>query len=501
MRLYNETVGDSGAGAFNQSGGTNTVNGSLTLGVNAGGSGTYTLSGTGQLTTSWNEVVGASGTGTFTQSGGSNNVYQLYIANAAGGSGTYNLRGTGVLYGSNEYVGYSSMGTFNHSAGANTAAELYLGYNGGNGTYNLTGTGALTGSYQYVGYSGAGTFNQSGGTNTASTALYLGYNSGSNGTYNLSGTGQLSALAESIGYNSLANALFQQTGGVNTVTNLSIGPGGDYLLSGGTLVVSGNFANQGIFDGGSSRAAITANGLMDLTAGTWQNLGDTALTMGANSLLVIPAGFNPPSVFGSYSSAGLTYTPGTTLTVPAGKGFVGAYSFNDPVVCQGTITAASGQAINLNNGLLLSGRQCRPGERKPDRKRRRLRHRGRLAFRLQPIYRQRRNGAVHDSSGTSTLSNYLYLGYGSADHGTYNMSGDKLSAYAESVGVSPGPDFSQSGGTNTVSGNYLYLGQNAGSSGTYTLSEPPASCPRSYQYVARLGTGVFTQTGGTNSGN
>ncbi len=60
-----------------------------------------------------------------------------------------------------------------------------------------------------------------------------------------------------------------------------------------------------------------------LTSGTWQNLGSMAVSMGANSLLIVPAGFNPSTGFGSYSSLGLTHTAGTTLIVPAGQGFGG----------------------------------------------------------------------------------------------------------------------------------------------------------------------------------
>ena len=76
--------------------------------------------------------------------------------------------------------------------------------------------------------------------------------------------------------------------------------------------------------------------------------------MSTNSLLIVPAGFNTSTAFASFSTLGLTHTLGTTLTVPAGQGFVGSGSINDPVVCQGTITA-SGNPINFNDGLALSG--------------------------------------------------------------------------------------------------------------------------------------------------
>ena len=74
-------VGYSGAGTFTQSGGTNSIQNNLALSANAGGSGTYNLSGSGQLSASY-EYVGCSGTGTFTQSGGTNSIGSyLYLGN------------------------------------------------------------------------------------------------------------------------------------------------------------------------------------------------------------------------------------------------------------------------------------------------------------------------------------------------------------------------------------------------------------------------------------
>ena len=60
-----------------------------------------------------------------------------------------------------------------------------------------------------------------------------------------------------------------------------------------------------------------------------------SVTVGGNSLVIVPPGFNPAQVFGSYTNTALTHTTGTTLTVPAGQSIVGAGSINDPVVCQG----------------------------------------------------------------------------------------------------------------------------------------------------------------------
>ena len=94
---------------------------------------------------------------------------------------------------------------------------------------------------------------------------------------------------------------------------------------------------------------------MDLSQTTLQNVGSLTVNMGPDSLLMLPAGFNPATGFGSLTSAGLVHVAGTTLTVPAGQGFGGWGSIDNPVNCQGTITAAPGGVINLNNGLVLSG--------------------------------------------------------------------------------------------------------------------------------------------------
>ena len=68
--------------------------------------------------------------------------------------------------------------------------------------------------------------------------------------------------------------------------------------------------------------------------------------MGANSLLIVPAGFNTVDGLRRLQPLGPDPHPGSTLTVPAGQGFSGSGSISDPVNCQGTIAATSGGAIN-----------------------------------------------------------------------------------------------------------------------------------------------------------
>ena len=388
------------------------------------------------------------------QSGGANRGNGgLFLGNNAGSNGTYGVSG-GLLSIYSQYVGYSGTGSFTQTGGTNNAngnSDLYLGSNAGSSGAYFLGNGLLSEGIEYVGALGMGTFTQSGGTNTVSGSLYLGNSAGGVGVYILSGTSQLSADGEYVGFASGATATFQQTSGTNSTWLMSIGSDGSYLLAGGLLQVSYGLTNQGTFSGGTAAAALSASNILDLTSGTWHNLNSISLSMGTNSLLVVPPGFNPATAFAAYSSLGLTHTLGTTLTVPAGNGFGGWGSINDPVVCQGTI-AATGAGINLNAGLLLSG-----------------------------------TGVVQLGNGTLTNNDLISA-----------INGGTFSAAYQYVGSGGTGTFTQSAGTNTV-GNALYLGNGAGDSGSYNLVS--GYCSAFSEYVGFSGTGSFTQLGGTNTGS
>ena len=176
--------------------------GTLSLGSSAG-SGTVNMSGGGFSATQY-AYVGNSGAGTFAQTAGTNGSSILYLANNAGATGTYNLGGSGSLLANMEFVGNGGTGTFTQTGGANTmtfnpnfglgnlyGACLCLGYSAtGMGTYALSGSGRLSTTdigwqdFEYVGYNGTGVFNQSGGTNTCDR-IAVGTYAGSSGTYNL----------------------------------------------------------------------------------------------------------------------------------------------------------------------------------------------------------------------------------------------------------------------------------------------------------------------------
>ena len=528
-------VGYSGTGSFTQSGGSNNLNDTIYLGYNAGSSGSYTFSA-GQVSASL--CVGYSGTGSFTQSGGSNTAnYEGPITNFclgynAGSSGTYNLSGGRLTSLAPEYVGYSGQGSFTLSSGTNSVnGEIVLGCNpGSSGSYTLSGNGQLLAPpNQYVGYSGAGVFTQSGGTSATSAGLYLGYNAGSSGTYILNGNSQLSVIDEWVGYSSAASALFQQSAGSNATAFLGIGGGGRYTLSGGTLDITGNggIYNQGVLDFGNSQAtlAVGSSCIVDLSQANLTNVGAMNVSVAASSLLIVPAGFNPYTAFGSFScsSSSIVHTVGTTLVVPAGKNLYGQQaSINDPVNCQGSLVAVISPSafvpsgtISLNNGLALSGSgvvNLGAGNLTVNDAASGISGSGALSVQYQYVG-QGGTGTFAQSGGTNTVNVSLYLGVNAGDVGAYNLSAGQLKCWptgaglsaSEYVGYAGAGTLNQSGGANYLEGSYyggLYLGDQPGSSGTYILGKGALLESEFTQLIESIGvsgSGTFVQSGGTNA--
>ena len=153
MNATTETIGDTiGGNVYTQNAGANNAS-TITMGNTASGVGTYTLSGSGTVTAG-NFTVGNSGTGIVNQSGGTVTVnLTLNIGIQSTGSGAYALSGSGILNASNEYfsINGGSAGNFNQTGGTNTITNngnLILGQNGAanyalsNGTLNVIGAGA-----------------------------------------------------------------------------------------------------------------------------------------------------------------------------------------------------------------------------------------------------------------------------------------------------------------------------------------------------------------------
>ena len=384
----------------------------------------------------------------------------------------------------------------------------------GNGALNVSNAlsgmsgGSLSAYTENIGVSAAGTFNQSGGTNNIEDygGLSVGNGGGFSGCYYLAGPGVLCAGSETVG----SSGTLVQTSGSNSPGLLNIGSSGYYRFGGGTLQTN-SLLNEGVFDATQSRGFFTVagNSLVDLSKAVLVDTSSMTVSIGPNSLLIVPSGFNPAKSFASYSNLGLTHTAGTTLTILPGQGFAGSGDVNDFLNCQGSISAAGWFSLNLNGGLAMAGTAnvnlsfgALTANDSPSNV-----ASGSLAATTVYIGNSG-TGTFAQSGGTINL-NYrggvggsvdqgLYVGYNAGDSGTYKLNNSGLlTTNFEYVGYSGNGAFNHSGGSNNISDG-IYLGYNVSSSGSYNLSGQSMLSTQS-TYVGYSGTGVFTQSGGTNA--
>jgi T5SS/PEP-CTERM-associated repeat protein len=245
-----EYIGRFGTGTFTQDSGVNYA-GPMYVGAEYGSTGSYTLSGTGEVDVNYLHV-GKSGTGTFTQSGGGSANYvmgPLYVGTDYGSSGLYKLIGGTLSVDDVERIGEAGTGTFTHTGGTNSVAAIYIGCQPtGNGTYNFWSNTSLSVGDLYVGCSGVGTFSQGANTVSVTRDLVIASSAGGTGTYT-STSGTL-AVTGSLYVGSAGSGSFVQTGGGTTVGgNLSIAdqPGsvGSYKMTGTSPSLGANYEYVG----------------------------------------------------------------------------------------------------------------------------------------------------------------------------------------------------------------------------------------------------------------
>ena len=229
------SLGGNGRGVINQSGGSliisgtdvnGAANGSLILGADTVGVGTYNLSGAGNLSINRFEIIGNLGTGVFNQIAGTHSVGTdltvgrygtgvfnqtggtstiggtLYISRYAGSTGIYNLNG-GNLYANGGIV---NNGTFIQTNGQNLQSRGFSTGLSNSGTFNLT-SGSLTlspiNNATNGGLSNSGTFNLTSGS------LTLGNNANvtNTNTFNITGLGNSGGVLQSGGWGNLYNSI------------------------------------------------------------------------------------------------------------------------------------------------------------------------------------------------------------------------------------------------------------------------------------------------------
>jgi len=544
-------VGSTGAGTFDQSGGTVNVNTAYTMYVGEleGASGTYALSG-GVLNVTTNEQkIGGAGRGYVNQTGGTHNFVDtaMYLGDQQGSYGEYALS-AGVVNGGSIALGeWGGQGKFIQTGGSVTVNELSLARQNdpvlSQGTYELSNGDLTVNGNEHVSIQGVGIFKQFSGTNTVTGNLSLAEALGSTGTYTLSsggltvhgpddagaGTGVVSVGDAGVGHftqngGTVAAAWmdvgiqanptasdYQQAGGSNTVTyNLvlgrEVGAKGTYALQGdaglqaGELHVgafgTGTFTQDGAATQnqvGSLVLGYNAGGAGDyqLVAGTlvsdWNRVG-----MEGRGVFTQTGGshtVNNDLVLGNESTGHGTYDLSATGSLAVtGLISVGAQG-------QGDFTLSGEPAVAVTAGGMTIG-DFGTGTF--------TQHGGTLTVTNELRLGQNAGGqgTFTQTGGAVTASGGLLGVFGPTSKGTYDLAGGTL---ATTTGLVVGYEgqgiFTQTGGTVDFGGN-LHLGEKAGSSGTYTLSGAASILRvRGANEIVGVngGTGQFTQSGGTHT--
>ena len=332
-----------------------------------GGSGYYVLTGSGQLINLAGCSIGYSGTGSFTQSGGTNTIDgaapndNFYLGGAweSGGvsSGSYLLSGSGQLnVNTAMYVGYSGLGSFTQSGGINNISgsnTLTLGYNtGSSGTYTLSGGTTVVG--QVFGGAGTSVFNFNGGVLRAGPFSVLGnFLSGLTNAYVQAGGANIDTNGENV-----------------TITQpLLDGGGGGGLTKYGegtlTLAVPNTYSGETTIAGGVLN--VDADAALGDTIGPVVFAGNGSLQFGSamtsNRAFTFNSGCNGTIDTQSYNvilggqisgNGGLTKIGYGMLTLSATSNYSGGTTLS-----QGTIAVTGaltgGGNIQIDAGTTLSG--------------------------------------------------------------------------------------------------------------------------------------------------
>jgi hypothetical protein len=459
-----------GNGAYNQSGGTNTVSGSLGVGQSGvAGNSSYNLSESGSLTVTGNEIIGYQATGAFNQTGGANTVGELAVGVYGAGSGSYSLSG-GNLNAVNEIVGYGKggVGAMIQTGGVNTVTQdLSLGVNptGGTGTYRLNGGTLTTAGIVY----GAGndSFDWTSGTVNFTTdlAVTAGGYLGNNLTI---GAGQNLTAADLL-VNS--DGVFNQTGGAVTASNNAT-LDGVYNLNGGSLSVGGQLDNSGVLNlaGGALTGAGQLNNNAALSgygtiAGTGGFLNNALVTQAGGNLQLSNSGAN--ANYGNWNLAA-----GLQLQLGSGVSLTNAGSL---LLNSGVVTG--GGTLENTYGGNISG----PGL-------------------ISAIFKND-GGVLSVNSGTTTISQgFTNNGVVQLGAITANLTGGALVNNGDIQGYGNlGNALSNQGGIEALGGT-LYLGGKVSNTATGLIAVSTGNKILVTQGLAS-NQGVINLTGGTFDNN
>ncbi len=548
-------VGKQGTGTVSQYGSAAVYVPTLDLGyVSGGGNGSYSLSGNATLNVAQNEIIGDHGIGTFAQTGGTDTVGgSLIITNNAFGVGTVNANGGTMQVTGNAYVGGNSsgaqaVGILNVTGGNVAIAGSLTLYYSASPDLNLSSGTLSTGTINFNSYN-LSTLNWTGGTlhltgepvdfpgNAADpynshpfgTSYYLNQGTlqvdsfewvcGSTGYLNISTlainscpnvyvgssgvsssaqfilAGTLDSTNEFIGYIDSGsgvggNGTFSQSNGINAATNVDVGYNstGSYTLSGGTLA--------------SNNVSVSANGTFDQSGGTlffgsFNQSGGTAtfdpgMTLSGNTYTLSAGTANFTR---SGTTLAITNVAGTSFSFTGGTlnanyignsatfswtgGTLNILSYLDVTnIADPTNHATFGNSLTLNSAKTLD------------------------VTSYEWLYGA--GSSVNQSGGSNTTAT-LQIGNNNAtgQSSMYTLSGGTLTTDTVEIGYISGSsgsgagNFSQTAGTNST--KFLIIGYNGSTGGNYNLSGSGTLSVHDDLIVGYGATGLFNQSGGTTT--
>jgi hypothetical protein len=337
MYFGDEIVGNAGTAALNLSGANVISYGQLYVGDSTGSSGTCNLSGGAAIlqVSDGSEYVGYSGAGTFNQSGGTHTTETIYLGYGASGAGTYNQTG-GINSCGTLYLGFwpGSRGTYNLSDGMASFGVLVVGGSGtaagGVGTLSMRG-GVLNAGRMKIWNSGSSAVNFAGGYLTLDSLDTSGDPSRFNwtgGYLTISGSNGLNIGPAS----SFGNSFTLDPSRSLTVANtLSVSPGGSLVLNGGTLT-TGSLDTGGVPAGFHWTAgALTMTGSNGLRIDPTGPLGGAVSFDGADRTLLV---YRALSIS---QGSSLAVNGGASLTVDGTLTSAGSLILNGGTVSAGAL--------------------------------------------------------------------------------------------------------------------------------------------------------------------
>ena len=367
------------------------------------------------------------------------------------GTGVYNLSGDAILRSTHSAGGQTVIGAgFTAAPGRNvgrltitdnaqfiqTANEFRMGGEhagtpNADGYVTVSGNGVLSVSNNLqIGTYGTGTMDITGGSVTCGTWPAIGRYAGGTGTLNISA------------------GSFNQTGAGNALIVAELGHGVVNLSS--TGVINARQLWLGLGNG--------STGEVFQTGGTMSVTGELRMARAASA--------------GHYTLSDGTLTVGSSMFV----GDVGTASLN---VTGGTINVTSGLMVWNGTGTINVGQDAGKTTQ--------------VTTSWITLGQDTGTGVLNQTGGSVNLTNsHLYLGYGAAATGTYNLSNGTLTINGDIRTDSGTGLFNQTGGSTTA--NWIRMGINAGSDGEFRVSNSPVQINNIVR-IGENGTGILRISG------